>query len=398
MSSPDAMFSSTMDTISEPPGDGLLIGSSNSDLHISTTLKEYGDNQVVDGPTIPMNGSSSVRLLMPSADTVSDTSATGLAKTSELYSNTPGSSIEDFRSTMHWLSNMTDTNDVVVTEESHKVWLAQQEKRKVLVQKTCQKHALIKKPPDYSRILVDEENKVLLCTIPKAGCTSWKWLLARLQQDPLHQKIYQQDMDNNVKLAFIHRQRFLERYGIKTLDTFSSPNIDAILKTYTKIITVRDPLERMMSGYKDKLVPHDDGKCPYCEVIGKKIIKYYRKDGPVDKNGRTVTEVEFLQALVGDKNRVDIIGGHWASYNSLCGPCFVRYDYISHLETADEDADNLIKFIFNSTLRLPHHNPGTSKHKHMDVLKNISSELKKQLLQKYQIDMELFGYKWPDRT
>ena len=284
-----------------------------------------------------------------------------------------------------------------ISEEAHQTWLAQQDQRRLLMRETCEKYGIVKSP-DYGRMLVDEEHKVVLCTIPKAGCTSWKWLLARLQQDPVVHKLYLQDMEANVNPGFIHRSGYIKRYGLKILQSFSKTKRQNILRTYTKIITVRDPMVRMMSGYRDKLVPHKDGKCPFCKHLGKNIIKHYRKDGSANKSHRTVTELEFLQALVGDKSLVNINGGHWASYNSLCGPCSVQYDYISQLETANEDSGNLIKFIFNSTLRLPHHHPSNSSLKYTDFLQNITSDLKQKVLDRYLFDMEMFGYTWPQDT
>ena len=275
---------------------------------------------------------------------------------------------------------------------THEAWLSRQQQRKDLLRENCDKYR--HRYPSYQKMLVDEEHKVVLCTIPKAGCTSWKWLLARLQQDPLHHKMYLLDMKNKVKTEMIHRG-YLRRYGIKKLKDFSREKISEILDTYTKIITVRDPLVRMLSAYKDKLVPHKDGVCPFCRTLGREITKHYRTDGPFDLKGRTVTELEFLQALVGDKSLVNINGGHWGSYDKLCSPCAIKYDYISHLETVNEDSDNLLKFVFNSTLSLPHYNPSNSSSEYTHILRNIPLDLKEKILEKYKLDMDLFGYKWP---
>merc|ERR1719187_1667695 len=59
--------------------------------------------------------------------------------------------------------------------------------RTLAVHKSCQKLAKLKKVAamsnkTYSRIVVDDVNKILYCSIPKVACTNWKRVLYMLMR------------------------------------------------------------------------------------------------------------------------------------------------------------------------------------------------------------------------
>ena len=95
------------------------------------------------------------------------------------------------------------------------------------------------------KYIVDDAHGVVLKAIPKTGCSSWKTILIQnqigngsdfMEINPHHWKdiatIY------NLKLLSNMKQRF----AINTLN-----------KYYT-ILTVRHPLDRIESGYRDKFI------------------------------------------------------------------------------------------------------------------------------------------------
>lgn len=138
-------------------------------------------------------------------------------------------------STRDLLENTTRKRDL---ENS---WLQTQMKRETWLVDKCNSGMGTKKF-STDHIYVDDKHKVLYCYIPKAWCTVWKNLLSAVQQ--------------NCRLASnqmnIHFTKTLHNQGIHTLRTKTSAERDVIIKTYKKFLFVRDPLERLVSAYRNE--------------------------------------------------------------------------------------------------------------------------------------------------
>ena len=96
--------------------------------------------------------------------------------------------------------------------------------------------------------LVDDKHHLILKTIPKTGCNSWRTLFIENNLGNLNFTDYE-----SVK---IHAPTFLE----KTLDIDSLPSYDKKtilnkLSTYTVAMTVRHPLQRIQSMFMEKSLP-----------------------------------------------------------------------------------------------------------------------------------------------
>ena len=120
-----------------------------------------------------------------------------------------------------------------------------------------------------SHIIADRNNKILYCAIPKNSCTIFKLLLHILhnpapyiiQQWKRNKKLGQihSAMDRslliysrNNRIAMTRNKRFKDYIkDKKPLQTYAKYIND---KSWRKLIVIRDPLERLLSGYLDKCV------------------------------------------------------------------------------------------------------------------------------------------------
>ncbi|XP_041461810.1 uncharacterized protein LOC121413113 [Lytechinus variegatus] len=92
-------------------------------------------------------------------------------------------------------------------------------------------------------IIVIDKLKTLYCYIPKAGCTTMKRILLELSGHINSTYIPHEKRDIHV-LAAKH---------FRSLSGFSLEDANEKIKTYSKLVFVREPFSRMLSAYRDKL-------------------------------------------------------------------------------------------------------------------------------------------------
>lgn len=211
----------------------------------------------------------------------------------------------------------------------------EQERRKSFLQNFCEKFRR-NGPPRLdlsgmvSRLYVEERHKILYCEVPKAGCSNWKRTLmvlnglARSTDEISHEAVH---------------------YGkrLKTLDSFDRASIQGRLRTFTKVVAVRDPVERLVSAFRDKF---EQPNSYYHPVFGRAIIRKYRENASEEalQSGSGVTFPEFVRYLL-DPDRPVGMDIHWEPVNRLCFPCFIAYDFISKFETLEQDTNYFLRQI-----------------------------------------------------
>ena len=83
-------------------------------------------------------------------------------------------------------------------------------------------------------------SQIIYCSIPKTGCTNWKKTLVR------------SNTGKQVERKNVHKENFMNSYGLIRLNTFSPEEISKRLNTYFKFLVVRHPLERLLSAFRSK--------------------------------------------------------------------------------------------------------------------------------------------------
>ncbi|XP_014392264.1 PREDICTED: carbohydrate sulfotransferase 8 [Myotis brandtii] len=185
-------------------------------------------------------------------------------------------------------------------------------------------------PRHVSRIFVEDRHRVLYCEVPKAGCSNWKrvlMVLAGLASSTA-------DLQHNT----VH-------YGgaLKRLDTFDRQGILHRLSTYTKMLFVREPFERLVSAFRDKF---EHPNSYYHPVFGKAILARYRANasGEALRTGSGVRFPEFVQYLL-DVHRPVGMDIHWDHVSRLCSPCLIDYDFVGKFESMEDDANFFLSLI-----------------------------------------------------
>ncbi|KPP66110.1 carbohydrate sulfotransferase 8-like [Scleropages formosus] len=266
-----------------------------------------------------------------------------------------------------------------------------QEARKLLVKEVCARYRSrgphIVMPKHVSRIFVEDKHKLLYCEVPKAGCSNWKRVLMVLEGLASSTQEIQHDA--------VHYGNHLRR-----LDSFDRQGITHRLETYTKVLFVREPLERLVSAFRDKF---ENPNTYYHPVFGRPIISRYRVNASQAalRTGAGVTFKEFVQYLL-DVHRPVGMDIHWEPVGHLCSPCLLDFDFIGKFETMQEDAN----FLLHRT-GAPHNltfpsfkdrNPQaerTSTHITQQYFAQLDASERQRVYDFYYMDYLMFNYSKP---
>ncbi|KFW04681.1 Carbohydrate sulfotransferase 9, partial [Eurypyga helias] len=267
-----------------------------------------------------------------------------------------------------------------------------QEKRRSFLHDFCKRYNGRKKLQTHlvhlvSRIYVEDRHKVLYCEVPKAGCSNWKRVLMVLNGLAASA--------HNISHDDVHYGKHLRK-----LDSYDLKGIYTRLNTYTKTIFVRDPVERLVSAFRDKF---EHPNSYYHPVFGKAIIKKYRHNASEEalNTGSGVKFKEFIQYLL-DSHRPVGMDIHWEQVSKLCYPCLINYDFIGKFETLEEDANYFLHLVgAPAELKFPkfkdRHSSDerTSAEVVRQYLEELSKEERQMTFSFYYLDYLMFNYTSP---
>ncbi|KAF1585609.1 Carbohydrate sulfotransferase 14, partial [Eudyptes moseleyi] len=229
-------------------------------------------------------------------------------------------------------------------------------------------------------LLVSDKYRFLYCYVPKVACSNWKRIL-KVLDGALESVDVKLKMDHKSDLVF--------------LGDMKPDEISYRLKNYYKFIFVRNPMERLLSAYRNKFGEIKE----YQQKYGVEIVRRYRKNGG-NSAGDDVTFSEFLRYLLDEE--AERMNEHWMPIYNLCQPCAVRYDFIGSYERLNTDANYVLEQVQSpSFIRFPErqswYKPVTAETLHY-YLCNTQRRLIKELLLKYILDFSLFAYPLPNIT
>ncbi|XP_068695244.1 carbohydrate sulfotransferase 11-like isoform X3 [Montipora foliosa] len=255
-----------------------------------------------------------------------------------------------------------------------------QRERQDHLKKYCKSHNLIHFNGTIDRkklghFMVNEKYKVLYCYIPKVACTQWNKVFLALKERP------------NVHLD-IHNPR-----NYKWLNKgYSDEEIKWRLQTYFKFVFVREPFERLLSAYQDKFVETPD--IHYMERYATKIkdnFKHYMyTDRSSDKELTFKKFIYYITSIGFNNDR------HWATYESLCLPCDIQYDFIGHFNDMQEEARHVLRQ--TGMDKEVTFSPFLSHNTSSKMLANFATIPKAKILQLaklFEKDYQMFNYPFP---
>ena len=108
--------------------------------------------------------------------------------------------------------------------------------------------------------------------------------------------------------------------------------LDILFNSYTKFMFIRDPIERLLSAYRDD----------------RPSVRYKQK--------HNLTSFKlFLEHLIPIPDSK--VNRHMVSFTRMCNPCRVKYDFIGSMDNYEADMGNILESVgANKYVILPHRN------------------------------------------
>ena len=170
---------------------------------------------------------------------------------------------------------------------------------------------------------VDYNHHLAYCFIPKNGCSFWKRVLSILAGNKPGMAVF------NLSSVRVHTNHAY---------TMVSGNLNLEENAFKKMIIVRDPYERLFSGYMDKFF--SPCSFPNLEL---KIISYFRARGKSRECQAGASFTEFLRYVT--NTGVLHVNVHFGPQYRQCLPCHVHYDYVGKMETFRQDAEFILRSV-----------------------------------------------------
>jgi Sulfotransferase family len=168
--------------------------------------------------------------------------------------------------------------------------------------------------------VVIEKYKLLFFTTPKVGCTVWKQLFRRMMNvsNYMEEDHYGTVQPHNPK---VNGLKYLYHYDPTTASAMMSD------PTWTRAIFVRDPKERFLSAYLDKVIKNENFAIGKCCPNDRTCI------GPAKES---VGNFIQLMRVCHDE--------HWnpQSKRILEGKYWPLINFVGHMETLYDDAKKLL--------------------------------------------------------
>ena len=239
----------------------------------------------------------------------------------------------------------------------------------------CQKHSFNKtsRKEELQYIAVDDENKIIYCAIQEVDTKTWTTVFTGLFR--------------SVRAMLGTRRRDF----VRPLSGYTEKEKSIRLKTYFKFVIVREPLNRLLSVYKDRFIIEPR----YTTHLRKQIARSLRPYDRASKGNNYISFSEFIQYFSKNVTR----NQHWQQYEKICHPCVVNYDFIGHLETMEEDAPIMLRMagIDAHVTFPPNHNStynSTGLSQVLEYYSQVPTRYITRIGELYRSDFEMFGYEY----
>uniref|UniRef100_A0A336LSE2 Carbohydrate sulfotransferase n=1 Tax=Culicoides sonorensis TaxID=179676 RepID=A0A336LSE2_CULSO len=209
--------------------------------------------------------------------------------------------------------------------------------RRITLQEGCAKWKLSNKFPVNSwEFFISPGHGLAWCNIFKAASSAWMYYFNIL--GGYNVQYLQRTKASPLELA---RKRFPRP---------SQPELIEALSSSVSFLIVREPFERLLSAYRNKL---EGCRNKYYKLLGEQIVRKFRRD----KNNKPInnkkahklskhsgpTFKEFLQFLVHHYKTGGRFDEHWSPIYTFCTPCSINLTLIAKTETFQRDTEYIIR-------------------------------------------------------
>ena len=170
--------------------------------------------------------------------------------------------------------------------------------------------------------LINHKHKIIYCPIPKNACSIFKIMMVEHSED---------------RERYLNSQINIHRYASALKNTaVVLDNLDYLKRPdYFKFTILRNPFNRLVSAYLDKIVKRE-----IPEVFAQELI--HKVQQSINKNydlEKSISFQEFIQYVANTEDYY--LNPHWKSQSSFLGRGWIKFDYLGQFEQLDKVIANL---------------------------------------------------------
>ncbi|KAA8494802.1 Carbohydrate sulfotransferase 14 [Porphyridium purpureum] len=189
-----------------------------------------------------------------------------------------------------------------------------------------------------NRIIVSEKSRLIYCPVPKVANSNFKMLIRKFE-----------GFEDYADLLTAHSRA---RSGLRFLSSYSVEEVEALMKdpTFLKFVFVRNPLDRVLSCYLNKIVNKDPKSEEYATYLGQLYGWRFLTQRDY-KSERKPSFQEFVNAI--SLQSPWQMNEHWALQSFLCSLDVFPYDFVGRFENMSADAELVLQAVGRVLERFP---------------------------------------------
>ena len=240
-----------------------------------------------------------------------------------------------------------------------------------------------------SHLLYDDEKKMVYCFAPKTGCTNMKQSFVQINGIYTHKELQ--------SLNVTHEDHLYKAHSLAKL---SPAQRNYRLNNYFKFVVVRNPLERLLSAYRNKIL-RNEAEALLFKRLSADVVRKYRRPDPSTRNSTTNSQYptfpEFIDYI--NSQSVNELDDHFQPISDICHPCFIKYHFHANFKLLNYDVDNIFHLLdiplsyFSN--QVEHQQSPT-----LDLLPMYYSQLslwqKSELFSKLQFELDFYYALYPE--
>ena len=189
-------------------------------------------------------------------------------------------------------------------------------------------------------------------------------------------------------------------YKAHSLAKLSPAQRNYRLNNYFKFVVVRNPLERLLSAYRNKIL-RNEAEALLFKRLSADVVRKYRRPDPSTSNSTTNSQhptfPEFIDYI--NSQSVNELDDHFQPISDICHPCFIKYHFYANFKLLNYDVDNIFHLLdipmsyFSN--QVEHQQSPT-----LDLLPMYYSQLslwqKSELFSKLQFELDFYYALYPE--
>lgn len=214
----------------------------------------------------------------------------------------------------------------------------------------------------------------------------------------LLQGLYALDELSNGNVHVTHKHYL---HKVKTFEDLSESEREERLKYYYKYMVVRDPFERLVSVYRNKIGRRNMKHETFLKLQRDIIEEFRITSSSSEIDGKIPSFSEFVQYFIAHRNLLD---DHFQAMFDLCQPCLIKYNLYVNFHTLSNDMNMLLpalrlprQFYFNDIKIGPSLMPKNQSNDVLEYYSQLSDDLKVKVMNKLTVDSEMYHHLYPNK-